>query len=159
MLITYDFFKKNVPGFEKSFILDTASQTGTRGSRRVIGEYVVKEEDWHTGKTFNDTIAVLPQQRSIVSPEKPHMHIPFRALVPRKVDNLLVAGRSFSSDDVINNEYNLIPHCTLFGQAAGTAAALSIKAGTKVRHVNIADLKENLIRQHVVLPETLPPIM
>jgi hypothetical protein len=155
MLITYDFFKKNVPGFEKSFIIDTASQTGTRGSRRVIGEYMVTEKDWHSGKTYEDTIAVLPQQRHVVSPEYPHMHIPYRSLVPRKVDNLLVAGRSFSSDDIVNNEYNLIPHCTLYGQAAGTAAALAIKSGVKVRNVNIADLKDSLIKQKVVLPETL----
>jgi hypothetical protein len=155
MLITYDFFKKKVPGFEKSFILDTASQTGTRGSRRVIGEYMVTEKDWHSGKTYKDTIAVLPQLRNIVSPEHPHMHIPYRSLVPRKVDNLLVAGRSFSSDDIVNNDYNLIPHCILFGQAAGTAAALAIKSGVKVRNVNIADLKDSLIKQKVVLPETL----
>jgi len=155
MLITYDFFKKKVPGFERSFILDTASQTGTRGSRRVIGEYMVTEKDWHSGKTYKDTIAVLPQLRNIVSPEHPHMHIPYRSLVPRKVDNLLVAGRSFSSDDIVNNDYNLIPHCILFGQAAGTAAALAIKSGVKVRNVNIVDLKDSLIKQKVVLPETL----
>lgn len=155
MLITYDFFKKNVPGFEKSFILDTASQTGTRGSRRLIGEYVVTEKDWLSGKTYEDTIAVLPQLRKVVSAEHPHMHIPYRALVPRKVENLLVAGRSFSSDDIVNNDYNLIPHCILYGQAAGTAAALAIKSGVKVRNVNIGDLKESLIKQNVVLPETL----
>jgi hypothetical protein len=155
MLITYDFFKKNVPGFEKSFILDTASQTGTRGSRRVIGEYRVTEKEMNSGKIHADTIAVLPQLRNVVSPEHPHMHIPYRSLVPRKVDNLLVAGRSFSSDDIVNNDYNLIPHCTLYGQAAGTAAALAVKAGVKVRNVDIAALKESLIKQKVVLPETL----
>jgi hypothetical protein len=155
MLITYDFFKKNVPGFEKSFILDTASQTGTRGSRRVIGEYRVTEKDWRSGEVHEDTIAVCPQQRRVVSSEYPHMHIPYRCLVPQKVDNLLVAGRSFSSDDIVNNEYNLIPHCTLYGQAAGTAAALAIKSGVKVRNVDIAALKDSLIKQNVVLPETL----
>lgn len=155
MLITYDFFKKNIPGFEKSFIMDTASQTGTRGSRRVIGEYIVREQDWRGGKTYEDTIAVLPQQHKAFSKSQPHMHIPFRALVPHKVENLLVAGRSFSSDDIVNNEFNLIPHCTIFGQAAGTAAALSVKSGKKVRNVNISDLKHNLIKQKVVLPETL----
>jgi hypothetical protein len=157
MLITYDFFKQNVPGFEDSYILDTASQTGTRGSRRIIGEHMVTKDDWDAGRTYSDTIAVLPQLRRIVSETHPHMHIPYRALVPREIDNLLVAGRSFSSDDIVNNDYNLIPHCTIYGQAAGTAAALSIKAGVKVRNVNIDDLKENLIKQEVVLPENLPP--
>ena len=155
MLITYDFFKKYVPGFEKSFILDTASQTGTRGSRRVIGEYIVTEGDMDSGKLHEDTIAVLPQLRNVVSQKHPHMHIPYRSLVPRKVDNLLVAGRSFSSDDIVNNDYNLIPHCILYGQAAGTAAALAIKSGVKVRNVDTAALKDSLIKQKVVLPETL----
>lgn len=155
MLLTYDFFKENIGGFEKSFILDTASQTGTRGSRRIVGEYTVTEQDWISGRTYEDTIAVLPQLRKVVSKEDPHMHIPYRALVPRDVDNFLVAGRSFSSDDIVNNDYNLIPHCTLYGQAAGTAAALSVKSGVKVRDVNIDDLKDSLIKQSVVLPETL----
>jgi len=155
MIFTYDYFKRHVPGFEKSFILDTASQTGTRGSRRLIGEYTVTEKDWKAGTTYEDTIAVIPQQRHVISSEFPHFHVPYRTLVPKKIDNLLVAGRSFSSDDVANNEYNLIPHCTLYGMAAGTAAALSIKAGVKVRNVDIKALKSHLIRQDVVLPETL----
>jgi hypothetical protein len=153
MLITYDFFKKNVPGFEESFIIDTASQTGTRGSRRVIGEYMVTEKDINSGEIHEDTIAVCPQLRHVVSPEHPHVHIPYRALVPRKVENLLVAGRSFSSDDIVNNDYNLIPHCIIYGQAAGTAAALSIKSGVKVRNVDYGALKDTLVRQNVVLPE------
>ena len=154
MLITYDFFKKHVPGFEKSFILDTASQTGTRGSRRVIGEYTVTEKDVNSGEIHEDTIAVCPQLRHVVSPEHPHVHIPYRSLVPRKVENLLVAGRSFSSDDIVNNDYNLIPHCIIYGQAAGTAAALSIKNGVKIRNVDYGALKDSLIKQNVVLPES-----
>jgi hypothetical protein len=155
MLLTYDYFKKNVRGFEKSFILDTASQTGTRGSRRIVGEYMVTKDDWHSGRTYEDTIAVLPQLRKVISRKEPHMHVPYRSLVPKKVDNLLVAGRSFSSDDIVNNDYNLIPHCTLYGMAAGTAAALASKSGVKVREVNIDELKDSLIKQNVVLPETL----
>ncbi|MEM4218392.1 MAG: FAD-dependent oxidoreductase [Candidatus Methanomethylicaceae archaeon] len=155
MLLTVDFFKKNVPGFEESYILDTAPQIGTRGSRRLKGEYVVTESDWKSGKTYEDTIAVFPQLRRKVSKDSPHVHIPFRALVPKDVENLLVAGRSFSSDDVTNNEFNLIPHCIIYGMAAGTAAALAAKARIAVRNVNISELKHHLIRQGVVLPENL----
>jgi hypothetical protein len=152
MLITLDYYKKHMPGFENCFILDTASQTGTRGSRRLIGEYMVTGEDVESGKTYEDTIAVIPQHHHRLSPEHPHVHIPYRSLVPVKVDNLLVAGRSFSSDDVANNDYNLIPHCILFGQAAGTAAALAIKSGVKVRNVDYKVLQKNLVKQNVVLP-------
>ena len=57
----YDFLKKNFPTFENSFILDTASQTGTRGSRRLVGEYVISKEDFQASKKFEDTIAVFPR--------------------------------------------------------------------------------------------------
>jgi len=114
---------------------------------------MVTEKDINSGEIHEDTIAVCPQLRHAVSPEHPHVHIPYRALVPRKVENLLVAGRSFSSDDIVNNDYNLIPHCIIYGQAAGTAAALSIKSGVKVRNVDYGALKDSLVRQNVVLPE------
>ena len=57
----HEFMKKNFPGFENSFILDTASQTGTRGSRRLVGEYIVTAEDMNSSKKFDDTIAVIPK--------------------------------------------------------------------------------------------------
>jgi len=72
--------------------------------------------------------------------------------VPVKVDGLLVAGRSFSSDMAANNTVNLIPHCIAMGQAAGTAAALALKNGTSVRQVNHEELLNSLTRQGVPLP-------
>ncbi len=153
MLRGHDFMKKNIPTFENSFILDTASQTGTRGSRRLIGEYVITREDFQTGKKFKDTIAVFPRlgppgQTGQVK----HVYIPYRALVPAKIDGLLVAGRSFSSDEVANNMANLIPHCIAMGQAAGTAAVLAIKQGVNPREVDYRILQETLKNQQVPLP-------
>jgi hypothetical protein len=152
MLITYDFFKKNMPGFEDSFILNTAPQLGTRGSRRVVGEYMLTEKDINSGIVFDDTIAVCPNIRHVISPEYPHIHIPYRSLVPRQVERLLVAGRSFSSEDVVNEAYNLITHCVAMGQAAGTAAALAVKGGIRLRDVDYAVLQDRLISQGVPLP-------
>jgi hypothetical protein len=93
MLLTYDFFKKHIPGFERSFILSTAPQLGTRGSRRLIGEYTVTEPDMRSGRVFEDTVAVCPDLNYNVSAEHPHVHIPYRSLVPKKVEGLLVAAR------------------------------------------------------------------
>ncbi|MFC2012193.1 FAD-dependent oxidoreductase [Chloroflexota bacterium] len=152
MLITYDFMRKYVPGFEKSFIMLTAPQLGIRGSRRLVGEYVITEQDTRAGTVFEDTIAVFPPLNAVLSPEHPRLHIPYRSLLPRKVDGLLVAGRSFSSDDVINEYYNTISHCIAMGQAAGTASALAIKSGTKLRDVDHSLLQERLIAQGVQLP-------
>jgi hypothetical protein len=153
MLRGHDFMKKNIPTFEKSFILDTASQTGTRGSRRLVGEYIVTNDDLQTGKKFNDAIAVIPR----LGPpgDNAQVQIPYRSLVPIKVDGLLIAGRSFSSDMRANNTVNLIPHCICIGQAAGTAAALAIKHSISPRKVNVAELQNQLIKQNVLLPNVV----
>jgi hypothetical protein len=68
------------------------------------------------------------------------------------MDNMLVACRAFSSDQTFQEYFNLIPHCMAFGQAAGTAAALSVKSGADLRKVNIGALQDSLSRQDVSLP-------
>jgi hypothetical protein len=65
---------------------------------------------------------------------------------------MLVAGRSFSSDDIINEQYNTISHCIAMGQAAGTAAALAVKGGTRLRDVDCRTLQDQLLGQGVPLP-------
>ena len=74
------------------------------------------------------------------------------ALVPARVDGLLVAGRSFSSDAPANNMVNLIPHCIATGQATGTAAMLALKPGKEVRKVSYKELQDELRLQGVPLP-------
>jgi hypothetical protein len=69
------------------------------------------------------------------------------------VDGLLVACRAFSSEDSINQHFNIIPHCICYGQAAGTAAAMAAKAGTQPRNVNYKELRANLVKQGVRLPD------
>jgi len=153
MMRTYDFFKKYVPGFEHSFIVLTSPQLGTRASRRVIGDYMMTEKDLNTNEPFEDTIAIFPDvDRGEESARYPNTYIPYRCLIPRGVDNLLVACRAFSSDVVVQEFFNLIPHCIAFGQAAGTAAALAIKEGAGIREVDIRVLQESLSRQGVPLP-------
>jgi hypothetical protein len=152
-LITYEFFKKHVPGFEKSFIMLTAPQLGLQGGRRIIGEYTLTERDMESDEIFDDTIAVLANNdNSEISAKHPTLCIPYRCLVPRKVDGLLVACRAFSSADSINHHFNIIPHCICYGQAAGTAAAMAAKAGIQPRKVDYKELQDNLIKQGVQLP-------
>jgi len=154
-LITYDFMKKHVPGFEKCFIMLTAPQLGTQGGRRIVGEYTLTEKDMETDEIFEDTIAVLANNDyGEISSKHPTLCVPYRCLVPRSVDGLLVACRAFSSADTINETFNIIPHCIAYGQAAGTAAALSVKAGIQPRKVDYKALRDNLVKQGVNLPET-----
>ncbi|MCJ7605707.1 MAG: FAD-dependent oxidoreductase [Dehalococcoidales bacterium] len=148
----HKFLKENVPTFENSFILDTASQTGTRGSRRIIGEYVITREDFQSSRKFEDTIAVFPRMGPPGDGPVKHVYIPYRALVPVKIEGLLVAGRSFSSDTAANNMANLIPHCVAMGEAAGTAAALAVDKGISPRKLNVTELQKTLLKHRTVLP-------
>ncbi len=148
MMITHDFYKKNVPGFEKSFIVLSNSQLGTRGGRRVVGEYVVTEKDMKNKTPFKDTIAIFPG----MDEKNPLMYMPYRCLIPRNVNNMLVACRAFSSDAVTNDAFNLIHHCICLGQAAGTAAAQSVKSRVDLRKIDIGALQSSLKKQGVILP-------
>jgi 2-polyprenyl-6-methoxyphenol hydroxylase-like FAD-dependent oxidoreductase len=153
-LITFEFMKKHVPGFEKAFIMLTAPQLGTQGGRRIIGEYTLSEKDLETDEVFEDTIAVLANNDyGEISTYHPTLCIPYRCLVPKTVDGLLVAGRCFSSADTINETFNIIPYCISYGQAAGTAAAMAVKAGIQPRKVDYAALRKSLMAQGVNLPE------
>jgi hypothetical protein len=154
MQLTHQFLRKYVPGFEESFILDTASQIGVRSSRRLIGEHILTEKEMFAGLVFSDTIAVCPDFRHTVSPEHPHWHVPYRSLLPLKVDNLLVAGRCFSSDLVACDLLAPIQFCMAMGQAAGTAAALAIKNNVAVRNLDCGILQTNLVKNGVPLPVT-----
>jgi len=156
--ITQKFLKSRMPGFENCFILDTASQPGVRSSRRLIGEYILTENDLKTGVVFPDTIAVCPDFRHTVSPQFPHWHVPYRSLVPLQVENLLVAGRCFASDVVANDLLAPVPFCLAMGQAAGTAAALAIKNQVTVRKLDYRLLQANLAKQGVPLPSPFPII-
>ncbi len=165
-LVTYEFMKKNVPGFEDSFIMLSAPQLGTQGGRRIIGEYVLSENDLESDEVFEDTVAVLANNDyGEISLKHPSLCIPYRCLVPKTMDGLLVACRAFSSSDMINETFNIIPHCLAYGQAAGTAAALAVKSGVQPRKVDYKVLADNLRRQGVNIPpaaemkkETVPVI-
>ena len=153
ILNTYAFYKKYVPGFEHCYLALSAPQLGTRGARRVDGEYRLTTRDMDSPEIFEDTIAIFPDvDRHEASLKHPLMYMPYRCLVPKAVDNLLVGCRAFSSDDQTNTVFNLIPHCIALGEAAGTAAAIAVKNGTKVRKVDISQLQRQLTQQGVLLP-------
>ena len=152
-LITYEFMKKYVPGCEKSFVMQTAPQLGTQGGRRIIGEYILSPKDMESDEVFEDTIVVLANNdNGEISARHPTICIPYRCLVPVRIDGLLVACRAFSSTDSVSHYFNIIPPCIAYGQAAGTAAALAAKAGIQPRAVDYGELRANLVKQGVNLP-------
>ncbi len=153
MLTTCDFFRKNVPGFEKAYIMDTASQVGVRGGRRLVGEHTIIEQDVQAGRLHEDTIAVIPGRQWAAGLRSPLVYIPYRSLVPRRVENLLVAGRCLSSDQFSNNILAPIQCCIATGEAAGTGAALALEHGVTPRALDYRLLRERLLSQGVPLPE------
>jgi hypothetical protein len=111
-------------------------------------------KDMDSSELFKDTIAVFPDvDRGEASLKSPLTCMPYRCIVPKTVDNMLIGCRAFSSDDVTNNIFNLIPHCIALGEAAGTAAAIAIQDQTSVRKVDISKLQEQLKKQNVLLPD------
>lgn len=151
---TWEFYKKYVPGFEKSYLLKTCHQLGTTGGRRVEGEYCLTTQDVIDGKPFEDTIAIFPNNdlKSRDVDYKKIVYVPYRALIPKGVDNMLIACRAFSSDEIYNNNFNLVPHCMCIGQAAGIAAAIAAAKGIDLRDVPYEELREQLVEGGVILP-------
>ena len=152
MLPVLEYFKKSLPGFEKSFLFDSAPQIGTRGSRRIIGEYIFSEDDMKNGATFEDAIAVFTGGAGAGPPQSsppPRLEMPYRCLVPKSMDGLLVAGRNFSSDTVMNTRLNIIQPCIAMGQAAGTAAALAVQSNVEPRKVDYKALRKRLAAQGI----------
>ncbi|SHI18732.1 FAD dependent oxidoreductase [Sporobacter termitidis DSM 10068] len=150
---TWELLRKYMPGFEKSFIMLTAPQLGTSGGRRIVGEYFLTGRDMDTDQPFDDTIAVFADNdRGEASLLHPKTYIPYRALVPKETEGLLVACRAFSADHDFSEFFNLIPHCMCFGQAAGAAAAIAVKDGVGVRHVSFTALRSELLTHGAILP-------
>jgi hypothetical protein len=149
----WELLKKYMPGFEKSFIMLSAPQLGTSGGRRIVGEYYLTEKDMDTDRPFDDTIAVFADNdRGDKSLQYPRTFVPYRALVPKETEGLLVACRAFSADHDFSEFFNLIPHCMCFGQAAGAAAAIAVKDGVSVRNVDFSKLRSELIKHGAILP-------
>lgn len=136
--------------FRNAFIYDIAPQLGTRCSRRLKGEYIMSVNDWAFAKQHEDVIAWHSTicQVNDCGP----VEIPYRAILPQQVENLLCPGRHLSADDVAIDWLNLIPQCVGTGQAAGVAAAVAVLNGTNVRNVDIQKVQDILVDQDVPLP-------
>lgn len=152
-----NFFKKYFPGFENSYISTIAGMVGIRESRRVRGEYYLTEDDHVNARKFPDGIAKNRYPIDIHSHtkggginfysklEKDDYHeVPYRALVPLKIENLLIAGRCISASFAAQASIRIQQVCHAFGEAAGVAAALAIKEGINVRELDGVKLRETL---------------
>jgi hypothetical protein len=156
--VLMDFFHRELPGLEDCTLIDTASTVGVRESRRVVGEYELTLDDLVTGRHFDDTIAVAGYPVDIHSPrgnsgpfddEIPRTaneyEIPFRSLVPARLDSLLVAGRCISATHEALAAVRFMPPSFAMGEAAGVAAAWSAREGNEIRGTDIHRLRAELL--------------
>jgi len=153
-----NFFRKYVPGYERAYMAYTGTQIGVRESRRVLGGYfLTASRDMREGLKHSDVIVKCrhggSRDMATYAPEvAPVFDIPYRCIVPKTVDRVLVAGRCISVDHKAATL--LSPRdestCMCLGQAAGTAAALSVKAKVKPRNLDIKILQETLRKQGLI---------
>ncbi len=131
------FLKERIPGFENAKIAQISPVLGVRETRHVVGEYMLTEHDVIDGPYFEDSIAADASALDIHDPKgadvdfrgmRPY-EIPYRCLVPKGVEQLLVAGRCISADHGAHARSRNMPACMATGQAAGIAAAVAVEEG------------------------------
>jgi hypothetical protein len=122
-----DFVRANMPGFASCYVVDVAPQLGVRQTRLLEGDYVVTKEDVMDRVHFADTVA-----------RGRDYYTPYRAMLPKGIDGMVVAGRHYSATESAQKQSREIPPCMSMGQSAGVAAALASAGNIAPRAVQPA---------------------
>jgi len=138
---------RHTPGYDKTWLVETAPQIGVRVTRVLTGVHSMTFADAEKKRTFADCIGIGGAWNG----EHDSWQIPYGALVPKTIDNLLTAGRSASAEPKMSELIRVITPCWQTGQAAGCAAALAVKQGTTARHLDYTALRKLLLEQKVFL--------
>ena len=152
------FLRRYVPGFEKSYVVQSGVNIGVRETRRILGDYQLTADDILQARKFTDVIARSTYPIDIHNPEGrgttlkrvppgEAYDIPLRCLLPQNVERLIVAGRCISGTHEAHSSYRVMPVSMATGQAAGVCAALSARHGKPPREIPSADVQDELIRQ------------
>ena len=162
--VLMNIIKKYVPGFAKARMTATAPMIGIRETRRIAGEYTLTVADVIEGVHHADTIALTGFGWDLPDPEKsahqpmfgksiqlPYIEIPYRVLVVKGISNLITAGRSVSVEREVLGPVRIQPACFATGQAAGTAAALSVEGDVAFSEIDIDVLRRNLVENGAII--------
>jgi hypothetical protein len=155
------FFRAYVPGCEGAHLAATAACVGVRESRRLAGAYVLRDADVRQGRRVADAVlqggfpidshdargAGMASAEAVPS----SYDIPYRCLLPERVDGILVAGRALSAERRALASARISGTCMAMGQAAGTAAALAARGGFAPRRLDVEDLRRTLRAQGALL--------
>lgn len=158
-----EFLRNHVPGYQRCFIKCIASTLGVRESRRIIGEYVLSVEDLRKGSHFDDVVVhnanfVVDihnpsgggQAEGLAEVVKPY-DIPYRCLIPKTLDGLIITGRCISGTHHAHASYRITSVCLALGEAAGVAAALASREKNAPRKLNVIAIQEQLKKNGVIL--------
>lgn len=159
-----DFLHKFVPGYEECYIISAASLIGIRETRHFEGEATLTPEDILTAKVFDDWVvsgawfnfdvhslsgAGLDETGCQDGYQQNKGYtIPYGCLVPKKIDNLLLAGRDISGTHLAHSNYRVMPICADMGLAAGIAATLAVDSNIRVRDVNAKNIQEIVLEKY-----------
>jgi hypothetical protein len=167
IVIAFKFFKKYVPGFEKAYITRVCPEIRIREGRRIMGDYILTSQDIGECRKFKDvigkstfkagghhaaTLTTLAFGPKRVWPKDGGSYdIPYRCLVPKDVENLMVAGKMASTDRDAYLRY--LQQTMVTGQAAGVASAICSKKGITPRQLetDVSELQDILVKQGVIL--------
>jgi hypothetical protein len=146
--------KKYTPGFENAKLRTFGMSVGVRESRKIIGEYNITGDDVRNEARFEDSIGIFPEfldmfSLAIIPTTGRYFQVPYRILVPKKVENLLVVGRCVAGDKISHAATRQMMCCTVTGQGAGVAAAVSIKDDVICRGVDMRRVQKALRKQGV----------
>lgn len=153
-----NFVKKYMKGFENTYLVDVGSYIGVRESRRIIGEYKLTRDDVLHARKFPDAIAAGSARidihdvkgawsELIAPPEGEYYQIPYRCIFVKGLNNVLTVGRCISTTHDAQGATRMVPTTIAVAQGAGTASALSLKSGRKLRDIDVTELQDLLIQQ------------
>jgi hypothetical protein len=147
--------QSDIPGFENSYLIETAIQVGVRETRRAIGDYVMTEEDITRCHKFDDAIArgsygidihgqKDEQSRLDEMPENDFYEVPLRSLIVKDAENLLVAGRNVSATRKAHGALRIMPTSAAMGEASGALAAISVIKNISLRNVPVIEVQQKI---------------
>ena len=141
-----------MPGCEGSKLRNFGMTLGVRDTRKIDALYNLTGEDVRGEARFEDTIGVFPEFIDgygllILPTTGRYFHVPYRALVPQRVGNLLVAGRAIGGDRISHAAVRNMMCCAVSGQGAGAAAAVSVRTGEPLASLDVGAVQTELTRQ------------
>ena len=161
--VAFDVLRRYIPGFDACFLHSVAPAISIRASRRIVGGYQLTRADVEGQERFADGIARGSYPMSVQSAVQPNVRqhlfvgdggdydIPYRSLVPQKVDVLLAAGRCLSATREAAGSARMGAQCMAYGHAAGVAAALAVRDKISPRRVDPIGLRRTLQEQHAIV--------